>query len=88
MDDFKVNCVLNPYGRTPVGRRRNTKESKSKVQHHVGQRDSVLALTGASVPVICELITTPALTPVASQQVDTHGVGATAMEASCALIYI
>lgn len=43
---------------------------------------------GASVPVICELITTPAFTPIASQQVDTHGVGATAMEASCTLIYI
>lgn len=42
----------------------------------------------ASVPVICKLITTPALTPVASRQVDTHGVGATVMGASCTFIYI
>lgn len=40
------------------------------------------------VPVVYKLVTTPALTPVASWQVDTHRVGATAMEASCTFIYI
>lgn len=42
----------------------------------------------ASVLVLCKPVTAPALTPVASRQVDTHRVGATAMEASCTFIYI
>lgn len=42
----------------------------------------------ARVLVISKGVTTPALTPVAPGQVDAHRVGATAMEASCTLIYI
>lgn len=40
------------------------------------------------VLVLSKCITTPALTPVAPRQVDAHGVGTTAMEASCTLVHI
>lgn len=41
-----------------------------------------------SVLVICKLIAAAAFTPVASHQVDTHGIGAAAMEASGTFIDI
>lgn len=41
-----------------------------------------------SVPVICEFIAAAALAPVAPRQVDTHGIGAAAMETSGTLINV
>ena len=48
----------------------------------------ILILTDTSVLVICKFIAIATLTPVTSQHIDTHRIGATVMKASGTFIDI
>jgi hypothetical protein len=66
----------------------NITELRSELSTVLMEERSTSVLTDASVLITRKLVAVVALAPVASQQVATHRVGATAMDATCTFIDI
>lgn len=94
-DRTELNCSRGLYtSKTTCESLCITGIAETSVNYKVGlsslpaEGKGILVLTDTSVLIICKFIAAAAFTPVASHQVDTHRIRATAVEASGTFIDI